>query len=256
MPSSAASQARIRLFDSLRLLLQPGGHCLLHCMDSAAEKMIRAGNQNQSPGFGSRSCQLLQALCRREWILVSAKKKFGERARAQMWIAVTAAVGMYGQPEQSQRADILPCVPAAAARAQCHGRAKAEARCQNWPVKFVLEPRQRRFHIGGFGGSIVRALAQAGPAKIEAQNRCAKSPLRRVQYLHGVVHHLVMHGSAAQRVRMANQSHKRRSGSALVQHRLQPSSRAPQIDAALEACLRTRIYHAAPHRWSYRKCTY
>src|SRR5487761_1667954 len=48
---------------------------------------------------------------------------------------------------------------------------------------------------------VMRALAEAGAAKVEAQHRKAEP----VQGLHGVVDNLVVHGSAAQGVGMADQ---------------------------------------------------
>ena len=66
----------------------------------------------------------------------------------------------------------------------------------------------------------MHTLAAADTAKVEPQHREAKSPTRIVEDLHGVKNHFVMKIAAALRVGMADQSGKRRSGNAVIQHRL------------------------------------
>ena len=64
------------------------------------------------------------------------------------------------------------------------------------------QPVERGAHIVHLAMAVVvRALAQAGAAKIEAQHR---QPIA-VEGLHGVIDHFVVHGSAEERVRMAHQ---------------------------------------------------
>ena len=67
----------------------------------------------------------------------------------------------------------------------------------------------------------MRAFAQSCSTKIEAQHRQRQAPRRVVENLHGVVHHLVVHGSAAPGVGMANDRGEGRIGSAFVQHCLE-----------------------------------
>ena len=81
-------------------------------------------------------------------------------------------------------------------------------------------------HSGGMTGSlkvaraaVVLAVAQAGAAKVEAQHRKSE----RVQRLHRVIHDLVVHGAAKQRMWMAHQRGVSRLRLSLVEQRFQAS---------------------------------
>ena len=70
---------------------------------------------------------------------------------------------------------------------------------------FVFKPVECGQNVGGFGAAVVCALAEAGAAKVEAQDRKPESPLRIVEDLHGVVNNLVVQIAAAQGMRMADE---------------------------------------------------
>ena len=90
-------------------------------------------------------------------------------------------------------------------------------------MKLRIHPIQRRPHVIDFTHTmIVLALAQSGPAKIEAQHGKAKT----VQRLHGVKHDLIVQRPAEQRVRMANHRRMRRTLRPCIQQRLKPPRRA------------------------------
>ena len=76
------------------------------------------------------------------------------------------------------------------------------------------------------------AFAQACAAEVEAQHGPAQAPLGRIEHLHGVIDHLVVHGAAADGMRMAD---KRRR----IANRLRLRSAAPQAgrrDHANQRC--------------------
>ena len=77
---------------------------------------------------------------------------------------------------------------------------------------FVFKPIERGQHIAGLGLAVVRALAQARAAKVEAQHRPAEAPFRIVERLHGVIDNLVVQVAAASGMGMADQRGKRRIG--------------------------------------------
>lgn len=110
-----------------------------------------------------------------------------------------------------------------------HGCTKAEPDNHDRPAVFVFKPGQGGSHIFYLGSAVVLSLAAAGSAEVETQNREAETPLRRVQHLHGVVHHFVVKGSAAQRMRMANQCSETGVGYALIEQALESSGRPCQI---------------------------
>ena len=61
---------------------------------------------------------------------------------------------------------------------ESHGRAKAKADGDERALVFVFKPVERGKDIAGFRTAVVRALAQAGAAEVEAQHGKPKSPLR------------------------------------------------------------------------------
>src|ERR1022692_3570158 len=69
--------------------------------------------------------------------------------------------------------------------------------------KSFFQPSQRGLYVGNFTAPlVVPACAQARTAKVEAQHRKAE----RVQSLHGVKDHLVVHSPPDQRMRLTHQS--------------------------------------------------
>jgi len=77
----------------------------------------------------------------------------------------------------------------------------------------MLEPRERCRDVGDFLFAVVFPGAQTRAAKVEAQDRKSK----RVQRLHRMENHLVVHRSAKNRVRMADESGVRRIGLANIE---------------------------------------
>ena len=90
---------------------------------------------------------------------------------------------------------------------------------------FVFEPVERGQHVAGFCSAVMRSLAQARAAKVEAQDGTAESPVRIVEDLHGMVDNLVVQVAAVERVGVADERGKRRIGRALDSKPLQAGRR-------------------------------
>jgi hypothetical protein len=126
------------------------------------------------------------------------------------------AVGLRGQAERDEDADIGTGLRVTTGL-ECHGRAKAEADGNEGAAVFVFEPVKRSQHVGGFGSAVVRSLAEACAAKVEAEDGKGESPRGIVEGLHGVVDDLVVEIAAVEGVRVADERGKRSVGSAFVQ---------------------------------------
>src|SRR5580704_10067723 len=132
-------------------------------------------------------------------VTIAADKEFRLGAIAQKLIRIEASFGLYRCPNRDQRFDIRIRTN----RAQSGCRAKGKSSENNRQREFMLQPGQRSLHIGDFSSAfIMAARAQPGSAKIKAQHGKAE----RVQRLHRMKDDLVVHGAAAQRMRMADQS--------------------------------------------------
>lgn len=129
---------------------------------------------------------------------------------------------MYRQsePDQANYARI------AAAHAQTNIRAKGKAGKEDRAPVLGREPVECGTHIVLLAlAVIVLAFAQSGSAKVKAQHRQAE-PL---QGLGRVVNHFVVHGSAAERMRMADQRRKGRVSMACVEQGFESAGRAAQV---------------------------
>src|SRR5450631_508465 len=180
--------------------------------------MIGAGKEHQSFGLGGGGGQLRQLCCGCELIMVSAQEKFWNAAGMQRWVSETLVLGLGRQAECDECADVGSGLTAAATGHNSHGRTKAEANGNHRAFVFVFKPCESGKHIGGLRLPVMRTLAQAGAAKVEAQHWEAKSPRRIVEGLHGVVDNFVVKITAAQGMRMTDQCGERCIGSAFVDH--------------------------------------
>ena len=112
------------------------------------------------------------------------------------------------QPQGHQRAHLLrlPCGRNRPSRAIAAPKLKPAT--TSWPIEFAFQPVKRGRHIAASASPSCASLAQTRPAEVESQNRQSQPPLRRVQHLHRVVDHLVVHRAPALGMRMANQRRK------------------------------------------------
>ena len=126
-----------------------------------------------------------------------------------------------GQAEGDESTDIVMRWVGLATGPQRHGRAKTESRNDDGKAELALQPIHASEYVASLGYAVVFAFAQAGAAKVEAQDGTVQPPYGIVQHLHGVVDNLVMQIAAAERVRMAEQRGETRMGRALIEDRFQ-----------------------------------
>jgi phosphoglycerate dehydrogenase-like enzyme len=100
--------------------------------------------------------------------------------------------------------------------AKRHRCAEAEACKNDRALEFAIKPIESGKNVANFGFAIVRAFAQAGTAKVEAQHREAESKGRVIERLYGVVDNLVVKAAAEEGVRVANERGELSTGRAFV----------------------------------------
>ena len=105
--------------------------------------------------------------------------------------------GTHRQPERGHPAD--PPIPTA--DPQANARAEGKSGEENGTAVLLLHPVERRAQVIPLPVSVVmRSLAQPGAAEIKTQHRQPKA----LKGFHGVIDHLVVHGSTKERVRVAH----------------------------------------------------
>ena len=188
----------------MQLLLQPTGKRRLHGFQLTREKVIGAGKEHRGFGFGGGAHNLRPLCGGRVLVLVSADKEFGNCAIGQGGIGVIASLRVRRKAEGDQGAHARtgPGFVLPATGSQRHGSAKAESSHHYRAIVCVFKPVQSSQYVADFRFAIVAALAQPSAPKIEAKHGQTQSPGRIVHGFHGVVNHFVVHGAAAQRVRM------------------------------------------------------
>jgi len=165
---------------------------LLHRLQLTRKKMIGAGEEHQSFGFGGGGGHLHQLCCWRELVVVSTEKELWNFAVAQERIAIFAVVNLDGESKGGKCADIGACFSGAATSRKRHRRAKAEADHHQRAFVFIFKPVESGQHIPSLSLAVVRSLAQTRPAKVEAQHRPAQTKVWIVESFHGVVDNLVV----------------------------------------------------------------
>src|SRR5262249_30324653 len=118
------------------------------------------------------------------------------------------------QAECDERADVERPIGHATGT-QDGRRAEAESGSDDGKMKFVCKPVESGERVGGLFCAVMRALAEAGSAEVEAENGKRQTPRGIIERLHRMVDDLVVHGSAAKRVRMAEQRCEGRIGCAV-----------------------------------------
>ena len=202
-----------------QLLLEPAGERMLHRLQLTGKEVIGAGKEHQSFGFGGGGGHLRQLCGGRELVVVSAEKELGNGAVVQGRIAVVVAVGLGGQAERDESADIgggiagwqqawsamaAPKLKPTATSGRLYSFSSQSSAASTSPVS--ARP------------SCVPWLRPV-PRKLKRRTGQAESPGRIVEGLHGVVDDLVVQGAAAQGVGMADERGKGSVGSAFVQKR-------------------------------------
>ncbi len=218
-----------RHFASLRgqkVGFEPGGESLLHLLQFAGEEMIRSWDHDQIGRWRRAGHHGFHPSLGPVLISVAADKELGLGAAGEKAVVILASPGFHGKPERHNALDPL----ITAAGAQTNAGAEGEAGEEHRQVVLPFQPVERGAHIAHLAAAVVvRALAQAGAAKIEAQHR---QPIS-LEGLHGVIDDLVVHGSAEERVRMANHGRVGGIGPPHIQQSFEPAVRAAQIvDAA------------------------
>ena len=198
------------------MLLEPAGERGLHRFQVTGKKVIGAGEEHETFGIGSGSGYLRQLGGRGELVAVAAEKKLGDVAALQARIAVMMAAGLSGQAERGESAEIWTNLRVTTGL-EGHGRAETEANGDEGALVFVFKPTESGEHVAGFRATVVRALAEARAAEVEAEDGKAKAPLRIVEGLHGVVNNFVVQIATVEGVRVADERGKRSVGSAFVQ---------------------------------------
>lgn len=81
------------------------------------------------------------------------------------------------------------------------------------------------------------AFAQAGAAEVEAQDR----PSKAMEDFCGMIDNFVVHGAAAERVRMADQRNELCVGMTFVEQRLKAAGGAMKLNRADRWCIRSGV---------------
>ncbi len=183
---------------------------MLHLIQLAGEEVIGSGNDHQLRRRRGTGDGRFHFGLRAIFILASTDKQLRLDAMGEKVVVVRPSTGAYWQPQRGH-----PLYPRIAATGtQADTRAKGKAGEEQRQFIFPLQPIERGLHIVHFAMPVrVFAFAQARTAKIKPQHR---QPIR-LKGLHGVVHHLVVHGAAKERMRMANQRRIRSVLTPLVQ---------------------------------------
>ena len=116
--------------------------------------------------------------------------------------------------------------------AQGHCGTEAESGDDERALEFILEPVEGGKNVTDFGFTIVRAIAEAGSAKVESQDRPAESPMWMVERLHGVVDNFVVKRAAEDWMRMADERREWSIGVALIQNCFKTARGTRESDAS------------------------
>ena len=79
---------------------------MLHRLQLTCKKMIGAGDERQAFRFGGSRGYMRQLWARRKAVAVSAEKQLGNEAILKEGVMEIAAIGLRGQSEQSESADV------------------------------------------------------------------------------------------------------------------------------------------------------
>ena len=139
----------------------------------------------------------LQRVVRAVLVVVAADEELRFCALPQERERKEASIGLDRRAKRNQCANVR----IGTRSAQPSGRTKGKTDEDDGQRELIFQPSQRGLYVGNFTAPlVVPACAQARTAKVEAQHRKAE----RVQSLHGVKDHLVVHRATAQRMRMAH----------------------------------------------------
>lgn len=203
----------------------------MHRRQVTGKKVIGAGEEHQTFGIGGGRGHLLQLSGRGELVAVSAEKELGNGAVLQGRIAVVMTVGLSGQAEGDESADVGAGLRVTTGMER-HGCAEAEAYGNEGTVVFGFEPVECGEDVGGFGTAVVGSLAEASAAKVEAEDGKGESPGGIVEGLHGVVDNFVVEVAAVKGMGMADERGKGSVGCAFVQKGFKTADGAGQIQTA------------------------
>src|SRR5580692_7690683 len=165
--------------------------------------MIGAFNQHELFRFLKRSHQSLDLLARAKRIACAADKQFSFGAILQEFQFVNARLFRVGGDRNRRNSHANQPLHSriGASSPQPDRCTEGEPRKQQRQVKLRGQPVESGSNILDFAVAVVvLALAESGPAEVEAQHGKTKT----VQRLHGMEYDLVMQRSAKQRMRMAN----------------------------------------------------
>ncbi len=137
-------------------------------------------------------------------------------------IRVVATFRAYGQPQR----DEALYARVAACSTHAYVGPEREAGEEDRQPELPVQPVQRGSYIFNFSTTgIVHALAPPSAAKVEAQHRESKA----LKGLHGVVDDLIVHGSAAHRVRMTDKDGVFRIVAARVEKSFETAGRSGDV---------------------------
>ena len=106
-----------------------------------------------------------------------------------------------------------------------HPCTEAEAHQHDGSMELALKPVQGRADVVGLSRAVMDAFTEPGAAKVESQYRPLQTEVRRVERLHRVVDNLVVHGAAAARMRMADESRAGGRVVAFIEQSFKPAGR-------------------------------
>ena len=157
-----------------------------------------------------------------ELVLRAADEELGLDAFGEEAVGVVASGSADGETETDEALD----ADVSAAGAEAYVRSEGKAGEEDGELVVVLEPAQGGADVVLLAVAVVvGSLAEARAAKVEAQDGEAKGGER----LHGVVDDLIVHGSAAWRVRVADDGGVGRVGAAGVEQCFEASGGAVEI---------------------------
>ena len=120
-------------------------------------------------------------------------------------VVVVAAVGVGGQAEGDEGADVAIGMIRAAAGLNRHGCAEAETGEENREMKLAVQPVEGGVDVFDCRTAVVLAFTQAGTAEVEAKYGEVEAPCGVVHHFHGVVDDFVVKRATVERMGMADE---------------------------------------------------
>jgi hypothetical protein len=164
-----------------------------------------------------------------ELIVIAADEELGLEAVAQEIVLVSTAFRLNGKPQSNEAGD----AGVSATGAEADVRTERESGEKDGEVELAVEPVESGAYVVLLAAAVVMgAFAEPGSAKVETQYRETEG----LERLHGVIDDLVVHGAAAEGMRVTDERGIGRFRCASVEESLETACRTTEIVDGAEDC--------------------